>query len=274
MTEDTAASRSAALGNQTAMRLVFWPKRLLFFAVFVVCTVLLSRAELGLGRTLAITIACLFLLDSALRPLIQRQLRRLDRELLIALQQGADERLRQRYRSYRFLRLVGPKHELLERRGRIEKQLGAVQAAIEAYLVALDEAPRRDVPELARKLADLLYESQRYEAAERYYRISQDDSHANAGVRARIARLVIERGGDPREAELFLRQAIHLADDAKRAAVFRCQLIPLLAERNAAAEAAHELALVEQVLANSADSDDLQPLYQQTKQSLSASRGG
>jgi len=231
-----------------APRLTLWPKRVAY-AVYV-CVAFVLGMRWGLQRMpLFILVAGPpVMLDLILRPLVNGQLKTFDRQLMASLQAGEQGKLLPLYQAQRLLRFACPSYDLLPKLGLIYSKLGEHQAAIAAFRDALEEAPRGRGQLLSHQLADALYAAKDFEQAEAYYRASQDENSINAGVRARIARLTLERGGDAEEAEQFMRQAVESAKGQTSGGRFRCQLVMMLVENNKLEDAQWHLALAEEEL--------------------------
>lgn len=235
--------------NQAGLsRFAIWPRRWLYVALGALGVSLARGWGLPWAQSAVLAGILIVLADQLLRWAVTRRLSAFDAELQALLQSGARDQLLARYGDQLFLRAFAPRHELCERLGMIHKQRGAHRAAADALREAVEEAPPKEAPGLAHKLADAYYAAGELLEAERYYRLSQDTKHANAGVRARIARLIIGRGGDRAEAARLLQEAVEAAKGQPGCGVFRCQLAELLAELGQRDEALWHLQIAEEEL--------------------------
>ena len=234
---------------------MLWPSRLLYLGVVAGGFGLARAGGAPVLQALLLGVLPVVLIDGALRHVCRRQLRVFNRLLVATMQRQEGDRLLPLYRQQWLLRFFGPRHVMLGYLGLIYRRTGNLQGSAVAYRAALDLAPRQEVLLLAHKLADALYALGDHAGAERYYRMSQTEQHVNAGVRARLARLVLERGGDEEEAEQLMRQAVAAAQGEAACGPLRCQLVQQLAERGKLDDARQHLQLAETEMANAADDE-------------------
>lgn len=231
---------------------MIWPKRLLYLVIGG-CLLALGRS-LGLpwSLTLTLTVVPLVGLEVLLRTLVERRERRFEQRLMAALQAGRNDELLPLYRAQLLLRFAAPRHLVLGKLGLIFSRLGRHGEAAAAYREALtDIGPERGYT-LALGLAGSLYELGELKEAEKLYRSVIDDERINVQACARLSRLIRKRGGDPDEAERFLRMAV----DAARGGKLRCELAEQLAERGELDHAREELARAEQEIGEDAEARD------------------
>jgi tetratricopeptide (TPR) repeat protein len=200
------------------------------------------------GQSAAMVGIVMLLIDQLVRWGVTKKLSSFDGELQGLLQSGEQSQLLSRYRDQLFLRCFAPHHELRDRLALIHKQLGNLDAAAAALREAVEEAPPNQALALAKKTADILYASGQLLESERFYRLSQDKKNNNPGVRARIARMIVARGGDRAEAARLLHEAVDGAKGQRACGVFRCQLAEVLAGLGQRDEAAWQLQIAEEEL--------------------------
>lgn len=210
---------------------------------------MIRSAGMPWSQGAALVAIAVILVDQLLRWQEGKKLAVFDSKLQALIQSGEKDRLLSYYSAQLFLRCFAQRHELRDRLGLIYERVGDHDAAAAALREAVEEAPPRQAPTLAKKLADLLYAAGQQREAERYYRLSQDDKNMNPGVRARIARMIVSRGGDLAEAARLLREAIDAGKGQRGCGVFRCQLVEVLAVLGQKEEAVWQLQIAEEELA-------------------------
>ncbi len=257
MTAAGAAPAADAASAGGDSRLTIWPKRWFYLAVAVAGISVARDVGLSWLHAAMSVGGVVLLVEGVLRQLCAGRLRSFEREVARAIQEGEPERLLPLYRGQRLLRLAGPRDQILGKLGLIYQQLGDHVAAERAYREALEEAAPKQVPLLTHRLADALYAGERWAEAERCYRASQDEERQqiNAGVQARIARLIRQRDGDLAEAEQYLRRAVDVAKGRPGCGLFRCQLIELLVVARNQDEALWQLSIAEEELAGADESE-------------------
>jgi tetratricopeptide (TPR) repeat protein len=184
--------------------------------------------------------------EGLLLLLVGRRLGRFEQTLTDHVRAGQKEALLPLYHAQTLLRFAAPRHVLLAKLGMIHRQLGQTAAAADAYRDALEEAPASKAATLTLGLADCLYDLDEHVEAERLYRVGLDAAdHTPAQAHANLARLILRRGGDRREAVARLEAAIEVAHGGK----LRLELGHVLLEGEQLEEAIWHLALAGEELA-------------------------
>ncbi len=177
--------------------------------------VLLVAGAQGWGlRQSALLLLPLVGLELLFHQLVQRRLPRLERSVMQALAQGGGlPQLLALIRGQRLLRFAAPRDRILGLLGLVHGHLGLHALAPDAYRDALEEAPPARSFPLAVGLGDSLFELGQLDEAEAIYREAMDDKHHSSRACANLARIIQRRGGDLREAEIYMRQALELSRD-------------------------------------------------------------
>jgi tetratricopeptide (TPR) repeat protein len=250
---ETPATQRADAGasgeHAPVSRFAIWPKRWFFVVLAVVGLSLCRSVDMPWARSAAVVLIAMILLEQLLRWYTAKKRALFDRELQVLIQGRETDQLLARYSAQLFLRCFAPRHEMRDRLGLIHKQRGDLGAAQAALREAVEEAPPKEAPALAKKLADTLYAAGDHLEAERFYRRSQDEKNNNPGVRARIARMIVARGGDLSEAARLLQEAVEEAQGQRGCGVFRCQLVEVLAGLGQRDEAVWQLQIAEEEIA-------------------------
>jgi tetratricopeptide (TPR) repeat protein len=213
----------------------------------VACTalVLARRYQLPWGLSAILAVAPLVLLEVLLQLFLRRRTGRFERQLVALLQAGRLDQLLPLYRRQLLLRFAAPRHLTLGKLGLIYARQGQHRGAASAYREALHDAPPAQRYALALGLGASLFELGEHHEAEQVYATTVDDEHINVQACSRLARLILKRGGDPEEAERYLRLGV----DAARGGVSRCELVELLASQGRIDEAREQLELATTELA-------------------------
>jgi tetratricopeptide (TPR) repeat protein len=245
--------------------LVLWPKRILYLAIAGGAFYAAHRAGLSWTVATAVVVAPLLVIDQLLRFATKGPSRRFEQQLMTMIQAGKNEELLPLYDSQHLLRFAAPRHFIQGKLALIYSRLGKPELAAAAYREALDDAPAAESYPLALGLANHLYEIGELEEAERVYRGAIDDERVNVQACANLARLIIKRGGDDEEAEIYLSMAVQAAQDG----ALRCDLVELLARRGKPAEARQQLERAQKELAGSENEKELAAL-ERARQSVGA----
>jgi len=187
----------------------------------------------GLGRSALITrlgllVAPMIIAELVLQRIVQRRFLGFSARMIELLPQEPPERLLELYRRETFLRFAAPKHLMLDLLGMIYVQLGEHRSAAASFREALEAAPAKAQVELAIKLAASLKEAGDLLTAERYYRevIAVAEDHVPS--LQQLARLVLQRRDDLREATELLHRAAASAPRDVESSQLRGELALLL----------------------------------------------
>jgi tetratricopeptide (TPR) repeat protein len=174
----------------------------------------------------------------------------------------------------RFLLLVGERYLLFDKLGLIHSHLQNHSAAADAYRDALDEAPRKKQVEIAIKLADSLRHAGRLQEAERFYREVHAVTQKHVESNQALARLVLQRDGEVKEAVALLKEAIEATQDGEPMALTLRSELALLQLQQGEIKAAELLVDEAKAIANALDIDpEHDPLLEETMAALARAKG-
>lgn len=231
------------------LKMVLWPKRWLYL-ILVIIALYVGRA-LGLkGVYLLVTFVPIVFVEFLLQWAVGQNLQRFDAALDSLLAADDVSAALTLYDAQKLLHFAAPKYLLLTRLASIAEKKGDAHGAAEAYLVALDDAPRKKGPPLLNGLADNLCRAGSAAEAERYYWHAEQMEIISPAGQANLARLILQRKGDPLVALPLMQHAVegHPSDHA-----LRSELALLLAETGQPEEAKRQLAQAKTLLASSSD---------------------
>jgi len=213
----------------------------------VACTALLlaRRFQLPWSVSAILAVAPLVVVEGLLQLFLRRRTGHFERQLLALLQVGKLDQLLPLYRRQLLLRFAAPRHFTLGKLGLIYARQGRHHGAASAYSEALHDAPPDQRYTLALGLGASLFELGEHDEAEKVYATTVDDEHVNVQACCRLAQLILKRGGDPKEAERYLRLGV----DAARGGAPRCELVALLAAEGRLDEAREQLELATKEMA-------------------------
>jgi tetratricopeptide (TPR) repeat protein len=240
---------------------VIWPKRLLYLCVGGVTLYITTQLPLNWITRLGLVILPLVALEVILQLLVRGRSRQFDQRLYALLQAERPHELLPLYQRQILLRFAAPRHYTQGKLGLIYAKLGRQEEAASAYREALEEAPEAKRYALALSLGNSLYELGDAEEAEEVYRSATDEDHINVQACANLSRLIVKRGGDLGEAELYLKKAV----EAARGGALRSELVLLLLKQGKSEEARWQLSLAEEQLAH-------EELSEQDRRSLKEAR--
>lgn len=235
---------------------MLYPKRLCYLAYGIGALALASMLGLSWKQAL-IFLVPLALVEVLLRRWVVSRMSRFDQALMAHIQAGRDDELERFFQGQRLLRFAAPQYYLQSKRGLIYRQLGQHRGAAACFRDALDQAPEKKRFAQALNLADSLLQLGEDEEAEKIYRQVLDGEHQSAPASARVARLVLRRGGDPEEAEAYLQQAVEWQGGGP----LRCELVQLLITGGKLEDAAWQLQVaLEEAQKNGWNSEQRAPL--------------
>jgi|GEM_PF-5089343 tetratricopeptide (TPR) repeat protein len=231
------------------LKFVVWPKRWLYL-ILVIVALYIGRS-LGLkGIYLLIAFAPILLLEFLLQWVVGQSLQRFDSALDSLLAADDTTGAFSLYDGQKLLHFAADKYLLLARLASISEKQGDARTAAEAYLVALEDAPRKKGAPLLNALADNLCRAGETEEAERYYWHAEQMETISPSGKANLGRLILQRKGDALIALPLLQQAVEgLPSDHN----LRSELALLLAETGQPEEAKKQLAEAKTLLESSTD---------------------
>lgn len=226
-------------------RLVIWPKRLLYLCIGGMTLYITTQLPLNWITRIGLVILPLVALEVILQLLVRGRCRQFDQRLYALLQTERPDELLPHYQRQLLLRFAAPRHYTQGKLGLIYTKLGRHGEAASCYREALEEAPEAKRYALALSLGNSLYVLGEDKEAEEVYRSATDEDHINVQACANLSRLIVRRGGDLDEAELYLKMAV----EAARGGVLRSEMVLLLLKLGKGEEARWQLSLAEEELA-------------------------